>query len=63
MKILISASSKEAAEVSLNAYFYSTTYRIREDGAVCFTPAGKDEKQNTNLKYKVVKNRHKIYIL
>ena len=62
MKLLISSSAKDVAQVALNAYFYSTTYRIREDGIIVFIPAGKnEEEQNKNLQYKVAKNRHKIY--
>ena len=58
MKLLISSTSKQRAEESLNEHYYSTTYKIVEGKLLyCNTL-----KENTNLIYKIRKERHLIYI-
>lgn len=59
MKLLVSASQKDAAQVSLNDYFYSTTYKINDDGVITW----KDGEVRNDLKYKFHKGRHKIFRL
>ncbi len=58
MKLLISATSEQKVEELLNKHYYSSTYKIVDDKILYGNPL----KENTDLIYKIKKQRHLIYI-
>lgn len=57
MKLLLSSSTKDSLEKSLNNFFYSTTYKLIDNGAVVW----KVNEVKDNLIWKQEKNRFKIF--